>query len=102
VWGIGYAQTSISGQVQLWLVNGFDGEFNISPETWIFSAKTKSWASAGPLQSGDFFRTSAVTLENVVYHVGGSLGGFNYVGKADKYIGFRLYIPCASKFSQLK
>jgi hypothetical protein len=54
------------------------------------------------LQSGDFFRTSAVTLDNVVYHVGGSLGGFNYAGKADKYIGFRLYIPCASKFSQLK
>ncbi len=83
-------------------MNGSDGEFNISPETWIFSAKTKSWASAGPLQSGDFFRTSAVTLDNVVYHVGGSLGGFNYAGKADKYIGFGLYIPCASKFSQLK
>ena len=102
LWGMGYAQNIISGQVRLWLVNGADGEFKISPETWIFSAKTKSWASAGPLQSGDFFRTSAVTLDNVVYHVGGSLGGFNYAGKADKYIGFGLYIPCASKFSQLK
>ena len=102
LWGMGYAQTTISGQVQLWLVNGSDGEFNISPETWIFSAKTKSWASAGALQSGDFFRTSAVALNNVVYPVGGSLGGVNYVGKADKYVGFGLYIPCASKFSQLK
>ena len=102
LWGMGYAQTTISGHVQLWLVNGSDKDFNISPETWVFSAKTKTWASAGPLQTGDFFRTSAVTLDNVVYHVGGSLGGFNYVGKADKYIGYGIYIPCASKFSQLK
>ncbi|MDF1520920.1 MAG: hypothetical protein P1P73_10635, partial [Brevefilum sp.] len=66
-----------------------------------FDVNSNSWIDKGPLESGTFYRTSAVTLDGTIYHVGGSAGGFSPSGLSDKYAGlwlpWHIYLPLIMK-----
>lgn len=83
IWGMGYAQRSINSGDQLWLINGVDSSF-LHGKNFFFDTTNDTWIVAGPLQSDQFYRTSAVNHNGEIYHVGGSTGGFSYSGLADK------------------
>jgi hypothetical protein len=89
LWGMGYTKAVTATGDQLWLVNGVD-ETTLYPGTWFFDVNSSKWVDKGPLESGTFYRTSAVTLDGTVYHVGGSTGGFSASGLSDKYTGIWL------------
>jgi len=82
-WGMGYAQISTILGEQLWMVAGEIGG-EISDHTMFYDVPNNEWVSAGPLETGAVYRTSAVSLYGIVYHVGGSVEGFDYTGLADK------------------
>ena len=48
------------------------------------------WLEAGPLGSDPVYRTSAVALDDVVYKLGGDMGGFYPTGRA------AVYMECSS------
>ncbi|HOH19895.1 MAG TPA: kelch repeat-containing protein [Anaerolineaceae bacterium] len=83
-WGMGYAQRSGDAGEELWLVNGADPAFAIANASWYYDVASGTWYEYGPLESGAVYRTAAVTLDETVYHVGGSTGGFTPSGLADK------------------
>ncbi len=92
LWGMGYAPMMAPSGLQLWLVNGADAGFQLADNTWYYDDATGMWVEFGPLASGSVYRTAAVNHEGTVYHVGGSSGGFTYVGWADK---LQTCPPCA-------
>jgi hypothetical protein len=85
-WGMGYTMRSTASGDQLWMVNGVDEAFQLHGQNWFYDLVTDTWRYVGPLVSGKFYRTSSVTLDGNVYHVGGSTGGFTYSGLADKIV----------------
>ena len=86
LWGMGYAMTDAGTGNDLWLVNGVDaaGElFNIS---WRYNTAAGVWEDKGPLPGAMTYRTSAATLDNMVYITGGSTGGFSPSGYTHRYL----------------
>jgi len=81
-WGMGYTQRD----GELWLVEGADGAFAIYNQSAYYDIEGGEWVIVGPLPSNAVYRTSAVTLNNTVYHVGGSTGGFTPTGLSDKFV----------------
>ncbi len=68
-------------------MNGVETGGVIYSGTWYYDVTMNAWVDAGPLESGEFYRTSAVTLYGIVYHVGGSTGGFSPSGLSDRFVG---------------
>jgi len=82
-WAMGYTQRTTPEGEQLWLVAGVYNTAQTN-QTWYFDVTTGTWIDAGLLESVPVYRTAAVTLDNNVYHVGGSTGSFSYTGLSDK------------------
>ena len=68
-WGMGYTERQTDLDEQLWLINGIDPSWNLHNQTWYYSAARNAWVNTGRLDSGTFYRTSAVTLNGTVYHL---------------------------------
>lgn len=96
-WGMGYTERQTDLDEQLWLINGIDPSWNLHNQTWYYSAARNAWVNTGRLDSGTFYRTSAVTLNGTVYHIGGSTGGFSPSGLSDKFVGKQVYLPAIIK-----
>jgi len=101
LWGMGFTKADTAVGDQLWLINGADDSFALYPGSLAFDVNSNKWIDKGPLESGTFYRTSAVHLDGSVYHVGGSTGGFSYSGLSDKYTGlwlpWHVYLPMIMK-----
>jgi len=85
LWGMGYAQKVHEGVTQLWVIGGVRADV-LTPVTSFFDVLADVWADDGDLASTSIYRSSAVTLDNVIYHIGGSVGSFSYTGLADRHI----------------
>jgi hypothetical protein len=96
-WGMGYTQSPTANGARLWMVNGADAAYALYDQAWFYSVATNTWVNTGSLQSGVFYRTSAVTLNGTAYHIGGSSGGFSPSGLSDKFVGFPIYLPSIKK-----
>jgi hypothetical protein len=92
-WGMGYTQSHAAGGDRLWMVDGVDPAGLLFDQTWYYSVARQTWVYAHTLQSGVFYRTAAVSLNGIAYHVGGSLGAFSPAGLSDRYIGFPTLMP---------
>jgi hypothetical protein len=87
LWGMGYSDKWQFGtDHQLWLAGGVDITGLAVTNTWYFDVNTTTWLAGGDLTSGAVYRTSAVTLNNDIYKLGGSSGGFTPVGWADHQV----------------
>ncbi len=85
LWGMGYAQQMTPGGEKLWVVAGANNWLLIN-QTWYFDVTEGVWVDGGLLETGSVYRTAAVTLNDEVYHVGGSSGSFSPTGLSDKLI----------------
>ncbi|MGV8039660.1 MAG: hypothetical protein AB2L07_06140 [Thermoanaerobaculaceae bacterium] len=85
LWGMGYAQKVHEGATQLWVTAGVRASA-VSATTSFFDVAAGVWADGGTLASGAVYRTSAVTLDNEIYSLGGSIGSFSYTGLANHHI----------------
>ncbi len=85
LWAMGYTQKVHEGVTQLWVIGGVRAE-TLTPVTSFFDVMAGVWADDGDLASTAVYRTSAVTLDNMIYHIGGSIGSFSYTGLADRHI----------------
>ncbi len=83
--GMGYAQAEHGGSTELWVVGGVRAG-TVSAATSFFDVAAGAWADGGNLVSGAVFRTGAVTLDNEVFKLGGSVSSFNYTGLADRRV----------------
>jgi hypothetical protein len=89
-WGMGYAQKKHSGtEDQLWLTGGVDAGFGVTAQTYYFSFTAGVWVDGGVLPGGTVYRTSAVSLNDEIYKLGGSSGGFTPVGWTDYHLQCR-------------
>lgn len=87
LWGMGYTQRVTPGGEQLWMLGGvYNG--TIVNQTWYYNVSSGTWMDGGFFPSSPVYRTAAVTLNNDVYHVGGSTGGFAPTGLSDKLINY--------------
>jgi len=96
IWGSGYTQNPTINGFNLWLVSGVAGG-SLTNQTWMFDINSNSWTAVGPLESDRFLRTSAVTLNSTVFHIGGAAGGFVYSGLSDRYVYLNIYLPFIKK-----
>jgi len=87
LWGMGYTKRPTAAGDQLWLVNGMKTGGLLYPGTWYYDVTMNAWVNTGPLESGEFYRTSAVTLYGIVYHVGGSTLPYSPSGLSDRFVG---------------
>ncbi len=85
LWAMGYTQKVHEGVTQLWVVGGVRADV-VASVTSFFDVMAGAWADDGDLVSTPVYRTSAVTLDNIIYHIGGSIGSFSYTGLADRHI----------------
>jgi hypothetical protein len=86
LWAMGYTVKLHAGtDPQLWLTGGVNGG-SISTATEYYDVNSGTWQPGGSLVSGAVYRTAAVTLNNEVYHLSGSIGSFTYTGLADRHI----------------
>lgn len=92
-WGMGYTQiTSFLGE-QLWMVGGVKGS-SITDQTLFYDVMSSEWRSAGSLVTGPVYRTAAVSLDGLIYHVGGSVNEFDHTGAADRsYVDYLYLFP---------
>ncbi len=86
-WGMGYAQR----EGELWLVEGADAAGNLYNQSAYYDIAGNEWVLAGPLPDRPVYRTAAVSLDGVIYHVGGSTGGFYPTGLSHKRVD--IYCP---------
>jgi|GEM_PF-825972 len=96
IFGSGYTQSPGVNGPSLWLVSG-DSENEIVNQTWVFNVSSHAWIEIGPLESGGVFRTSAVSLNGKVYHLGGASFGFYYSGLSDRYTPPQVFFPLILK-----
>jgi uncharacterized repeat protein (TIGR01451 family) len=85
VWGMGYAQKVHEGVPQMWMVDGVRAGL-LSNASSFFDVFAGTWNDGGALPTSPIYRTSAVTLDNEIYRVGGSTGSFSYTGLADHHV----------------
>jgi hypothetical protein len=85
-WGMGYSDKWHSDtEHQLWLTAGAYGD-EVSDLTYYYDVASGAWLPGGPLPSGAVYRGSATTLNDEIYHIGGSSGEFNFVGWSDRHV----------------
>lgn len=104
-WGMGYASKLHQGsELQLWLVGGVFAD-SLTASAWYFDANTNTWLEGETLSGGIVYRTSAVTLDNEIYKLGGSISSFNYTGITEQHVQcpaaggpglFTIFMPQAS------
>ena len=85
LWGMGYAQKMHEGSTQIWMTGGVRAG-SLTAQTTYFDVVAGAWADDGNLASGAIYRTSAVTLDNEIFNVGGSVGSFSYTGLASRHV----------------
>ena len=85
LWAMGYAQKEHEGTTQIWVIGGVRADL-LTAQTSFFDVVAGAWADDGNLAGGAVYRTSAVTLDNQIYHLGGSIGSFSYTGLADRHV----------------
>ena len=84
IWGMGYSQkTTVAGD-QLWMTGGIIAGSAPSSATWYYDVATSTWVDGGLFPTAGVYRTAAATLDNEVYQLGGSTGGFTPTGLADR------------------
>jgi len=86
-WGMGYTQRQTPDGEQLWMVGGVYNTA-LTNQTWYYDVTTSAWMDGGILESVPVYRTAAVTLDDTVYHIGGSTGSFSYTGLSDKRLEY--------------
>ncbi len=87
LWGIGYSDKwHLDAQHQLWVIGGVDPTGFAVNLTYYFDVDSGTWVDGGNLASGAVYRTSATTVDNNIFHLGGSIGGFTYTGNADRHL----------------
>jgi len=93
LWGMGYVdKLHIGIQHQLWLTGGVYGGL-VSNTTRFFDVDTGTWVDGGPLVSGGVYRTSAVTVNNEIFKLGGAYSSLNYTGLADRHVQLACLLP---------
>ncbi|MCU0293329.1 MAG: DUF11 domain-containing protein, partial [Thermoanaerobaculaceae bacterium] len=85
LWAMGYARKVHEGATQIWVTGGVRAEV-LTAATSFFDVVAGAWANDGNLPSGAVYRTGAVTLDNEIYNLGGSVGSFTYTGLASHHI----------------
>ncbi|MGE5156210.1 MAG: choice-of-anchor J domain-containing protein, partial [Betaproteobacteria bacterium] len=85
LWAMGYAQKVHQGVTQLWMTGGVRAGA-LTAATSFFDVAAGAWADDGNLATGVAYRGSAVTLDNSIYALGGSIGSFNYTGLANGHV----------------
>lgn len=83
-WGMGYTQKTAGAARQLWMTGGIIGGGGPFNAAWYYDTATGTWVNGGPMFNVGVYRTAATTLNNEVYRLGGSTGGFTYTGLADR------------------
>ena len=96
-WGMGYTQTPSANGLKLWLVNGVGETFGLHGQNWCYNVGTGTWVDTGLLESGIFYRTAAIAVENTVYHIGGSESGFSPSGLSDAYEEVIMFLPLVTR-----
>ena len=96
-WGMGYTQSPSTNGSKLWLVNGVGSDFNLHGQNLYYHVGTSTWVNTGSLESGTFYRTAAIAVENKVYHIGGSEGGWSPSGLADVYEEVMMFLPVITR-----
>ena len=86
-WGMGYAQQ----EGKLWLVEGADANGSLYNQSAYYDIADNEWVLAGPLPDSPVYRTAAVSLDGVIYHVGGSTGLLSPTGLSHKRVD--IYCP---------
>lgn len=86
LWAMGYGMVSADEGDDLWLVNGVDATGALPNVTWRLNTSTGIWEDIGPLPTLATYRLSAVTLDDTLYAVGGSTGGFSPSGYTRRYL----------------
>ncbi|MFU8771502.1 MAG: S8 family serine peptidase, partial [Anaerolineales bacterium] len=84
LWGMGYTEINPLSGSQLWMVGGADSDFMLHYNTYYYDVALGVWETGGPWVTSPAYRLSATSLDNKVYKLGGSTGGFNYTGLADR------------------
>jgi hypothetical protein len=82
-WAMGYTQKTAGSSRQLWMTGGVLADA-LSNAAWYYDTATGTWVDGGPMANVAVYRTSATTLNDNVYKVGGSIGSFTYTGLADR------------------
>jgi len=85
LWGMGYTQRRASDGEQLWMVGGVYNDLIVN-QTWFYDVNTGTWMDGGLLESVPVYRTAAVTLDQTVYHMGGSTVSLSYTGFSNKQL----------------
>jgi hypothetical protein len=81
-WGMGYADKwHLGTEHQLWLLGGVVTDL-LSTNAWYFDVNTGNWVDGGPHGATATYRTSATTLNNEIYKLGGSIAGLTPTGIA--------------------
>ncbi len=93
LWAMGYAQKVHEGSTQLWVTGGTGPLGSSIANTSFFDVTAGAWADGGNLAAGAVYRTSAVTLDNQIYAVGGSTSSFNYTGLANRHVQCVMQTP---------
>jgi N-acetylneuraminic acid mutarotase len=83
--GMGYAMRTRNNAPQLWLIGGSLDQ-GIDGRAYFYDAGLGAWLYGGMLATDPVYRTSAVTLDNDIYQVGGSVSGFSNTGNANKLV----------------
>jgi hypothetical protein len=79
LWGMGYAQNvdPVSGP-RLWLTGGVTNGFStVTNYAYYYDVTNGVWLDGGPFAGPAVYRTSATSLNNEIYKVDGSTGGFS-------------------------
>jgi hypothetical protein len=84
LWGMGYTVTNPMSGVKLWILGGADSDFALHYNTYYYDASLGDWESSGPFVTSPAYRLSTANLDGKVYKIGGSTGGFDYTGLADR------------------
>ena len=78
--GMGYTQKvdPVTGP-QLWILGGaINNGASLTNAAYYYDVNTGAWVDGGPYGTTGTYRTSATTLDNQVYKIDGSTGGFSY------------------------
>ena len=78
--GMGYTQKvdPVTGP-QLWILGGaINSGATVTNAAYYYDVNTGAWVDGGPYGAIGTYRTSATTLDNQVYKIDGSTGGFTY------------------------
>jgi hypothetical protein len=97
-WGIGYSDKwHLGSQHQLWVLGGVNPGGIATNIAWYYDVDTGAWVDGGPYGATNTYRGSATTVNNEIYKLGGSIGGFTYTGLAWRH--YQVLCPDCSPFA---